>query len=68
MAMGQRREVGFAPGATVTVTVWLSMLPHGFVTRTQYEAVSLSADVVKFPDVPPDSGKFTRPLDPVNHW
>jgi hypothetical protein len=53
---------------TFTVAVWLSTLPQGLVTRTQYEVVSFSAEVVKFADVPPASGKFDSPLAPVNHW
>jgi len=43
--------VGFALAETFTVAVWLLTLPHGLLTRTQYDAVSLSADVVKFADV-----------------
>ena len=63
----QRRPAGFALGETFTVAVWLSALPQGLETRTQYDVVSLSADVVKFADVPPASGKFTSPLAPVYH-
>ena len=58
---------GFALAETFTVAVWLFTLPHGFVTRTQYDVVSFSAEVVKFADVPPGSGKFESPLAPVNH-
>ena len=56
----QRRPVGLALAETFTVAVWLLTLPHGFVTRTQYDVVSFSAEVVKFADVPPGSGKFDK--------
>ena len=55
------------PQWTVTIAVLLLVEPQEFVTRTQYDVVDCSRDVVYDEDVAPAIGDDVLPDDPMNH-